>query len=95
MLDAAAAYTGTVSGFTLGDTIDLVNLSYGSNTNASFSGDTTGGVLSVGNGVDTAHIALFGNFAASSFTLGSDGHGGTTTIDSLVSVAPLLHTNHA
>ena len=39
------------------------------------------GVLSVSNGAQSANIALLGNYLASSFTLGSDGHGGTAIAD--------------
>lgn len=66
---AATAYSGSVSGLTPGDTLDLASLAYGSNMTAGFSGNMAGGVLSVSNGAQTADITLFGNFMASAFTL--------------------------
>jgi hypothetical protein len=95
MLDAATAYSGTVWGLAPGDTLDLSNLSYGTNMTAGFSEGATGGVLSVSNGVDTANIALYGNFTNSAFTLASDGYGGTTVVDPLViSATPSLAAKH-
>ena len=46
-----------------------------------YSGTAAGGVLSIGNGSQAAHIALLGNYLASSFTLSGDGHGGTNVVD--------------
>lgn len=94
-LDAATAYNGTVSGFTLGDTLDLVNLPYGTNMTAAFSANATGGVLSVGNGVDTANITLYGSTSTSAFTLANDGHGGTTVVDPVIGATPSLIMKHA
>ena len=94
-LDAATAYGGSVSGLTLGDTLDLVNLSYRPDMAAAFSGNATEGVVSVSNGAITADITLFGNFTGSTFTLGSDGKGGTTVTDPpMIGAAPLLATKH-
>ena len=95
-LDAATAYSGGVSGLALGDTLDLANIAYGAGMTALFGGGTNVGVLSVWNGDTTvADITLFGNFAGSTFTLGSDGHGGTTVVDPpMIGAAPSLHTNH-
>ena len=95
-LDAATAYSGGVSGLALGDTLDLANIAYGAGMTALFGGDTNVGDLSVWNGDTTvANITLFGNFTASAFTLGSDGHGGTTVVDPpMIGAAPSLHTNH-
>jgi hypothetical protein len=47
---------------------------------ASYSGDTSGGTLSVTDGTHTANIALLGNYLASAFVASSDGHGGTNII---------------
>ena len=94
-LDAAIAYTGLVSGLAPSDTLDLVNLSYWKNMTAGFSGDATGGVLSVSNGVDTANMALYGNFATSAFTLANDGYGGTAVVDApIIGATPSLASQH-
>ena len=92
-LDAATAYTGKVSGLALGDTLDLANLAYDSHMTVGYSGNAAGGVLSVSNGSQTANIALLGNYMASTFTLGSDGHGGTTVVDPpMIASTPLAVT---
>ena len=81
-LDAAQSYTGAVSGFTAGDTLDLASLAFGPNMTVGYSpSSASSGVLSVSNGAQSANIALLGNYLASSFTLGSDGHGGTAIAD--------------
>ena len=82
VLDNAQNYTGSVSGMTGSDTLDLASLAYGANMTVGYSQTGPGGgVLSVGNGTQTANIALLGNYLASSFTLSSDGHGGTSVVD--------------
>ena len=48
---------------------------------ASFSGDASGGVLTVTDGTHTAHIHLAGDYTASTFVAASDGHGGTIVTD--------------
>ena len=56
------------------DAIDLTNLTYDpAHTTVSFSGTTTGGTLTVSNGVDSVNIALLGNYTAAAFTTASDG----------------------
>jgi hypothetical protein len=40
-------------------------------------GNLLGGTLTVTDGVDTANIALIGQYTASEFALSNDGHGGT------------------
>jgi hypothetical protein len=37
--------------------------------------------LTVTDGTDTAHIHLSGNYLSSTFTVSSDGHGGTSVVD--------------
>ena len=93
-LDASTAYTGNVSGLTVSDMLDLANLTYGPNMTVGYSGTSASGVLSVSNGSQTAKIALLGNYMASTFTLGSDGHGGTNVVDPpKIAAAPLLATS--
>ena len=54
-------------------------MSFGANTTLGYAENKsqTGGTLSVGNGSQTAAIALLGNYMASSFVVASDLHGGT------------------
>ena len=90
-LDAAQNYTGSVSGLTQRDTLDLGNIAYGPNLTVGYSGNSAGGVLSVSNGSQIANIALVGNYLASSFTLSSDGLGGTNVVDPpLIAATPLV-----
>ena len=83
-LDDATAFTGQVSGLSGSDAFDLADVSYGLNTTASFSGNASGGTLTVTNGSDTARIALLGDYLNSGWTLSSDGHGGTVVVDPTV-----------
>ncbi len=68
-------------GLTGSDALDLVDVSYGVNTTATFLGNADGGILTVTDGTHTAHIALVGNYLSSTWTLSSDGNGGTVVVD--------------
>ncbi|MGZ5874122.1 MAG: beta strand repeat-containing protein [Bradyrhizobium sp.] len=68
-LDDVAHFTGSVTGFAFGDTIDLVGISL-----ASVSVSNPGS-LQIGYG--TGSIALGGNYNPADFTVVTDGHGGT------------------
>ena len=64
------------------DAIDLTDISYSfGTTKATYSGDTTGGTLSVTDGIHTANIALLGNYIASTFVTANDGNGGTLVVE--------------
>ena len=54
------------------------------------------GTLNVKDGTYMANIALIGNYMASIFVAGSDGHGGTSVVDppALASVQPQMMTPH-
>jgi hypothetical protein len=80
-LDASSSYTGTVSGFTAGDTFDLTDINFAIVQTPVFSGDATGGTLTVTDGSHTAKIALLGNYLASTFVASNDGHSGTFITD--------------
>lgn len=76
-LDAPGAYTGTISGFSFGEAIDLAGIPAGSLTD-SFSGNAQVGTLTVTNGTSAvASLTLAGNFTNFSFTLVPDGGTGT------------------
>ena len=68
LLDDPAHFTGTVTGFAPGDTIDLVGISSGVTV-------TNSGGLQVN--FATGSFALTGNYTPSEFTVTSDGSGGT------------------
>ncbi len=82
-LARSRSYAGTISGFskTGGTALDLDDIAFGASTKASYAGTNASGVLSVTEGTHTAHIHLKGNYLASTFTVSSDGHGGTTVTD--------------
>ena len=80
-LDNSVAFTGHISGLAEAGALDLADVHYGSNTTAIFSGDMNGGTLAVSDGINTANIALVGDYLGSSWTLSSDGNGGTTVVD--------------
>ena len=80
-LDNSVSFSGHISGLAEADALDLVDVHYGSNTTATFSGDMNGGTLAVSDGINTASIALAGDYLGSSWTLSSDGNGGTAVVD--------------
>ncbi len=73
-LDQSSGFTGVVSGFGAGDALDLADIAFGANTTIGYSvnADGAGGTLSVSDGTHSAGIALFGQYAASGFQVGSD-----------------------
>ncbi|MGI9169083.1 MAG: beta strand repeat-containing protein [Caulobacteraceae bacterium] len=82
-LAQSQGYAGSVSGFskTGHSTFDLGDIAFVSAGEATFSGTTTGGVLTVTDGTHTAHITLIGNYTGSTFVASSDGNGGTLVVD--------------
>jgi hypothetical protein len=77
-LDQSGAFTGSISGFGTGDSLDLVDVGFGNNTTLAFSenSDGSGGKLYVGDGVQTVGLTLLGQYAAAGFQVGSDSTGG-------------------
>jgi hypothetical protein len=82
-LDQSGSFSGTVAGLDAGDTIDFADLVAGSNATLGYTAnaDGNGGTLSVGDGTHSTQIALLGNYIAASFVATSDGHGGTSVVD--------------
>ncbi len=73
---------GSLSG---SDQLDLRDIGFGPGTTVGYSGTSVGGILTVSDAQNhTAHITLAGNYTSSTFSLSSDGHGGTTVIDPVV-----------
>jgi hypothetical protein len=70
--------------------IDLSNIKFGANTTLGYSANTdnTGGTLTVSDGLHAQSLALVGQYAASSFVMASDGHGGTLITDPPASQQP-------
>jgi hypothetical protein len=89
-LDSLMAFGGTISGFTLGDEIDLRGLAYTSGTtNLSWtqltSGANASGTLTVSSGAAVETLTLLGQYTAANFSATSDGFGGTLVTDPPVS----------
>jgi hypothetical protein len=82
-------YAQTVNGFaTTGtDALDLTDIAFTGANQATFSGNASGGVLTVTDGTHTAHIHLHGNYTNVAFIAASDGHGGTMVTDAATSRA--------
>jgi len=88
ILDHSVQFAGTIYGLSgngdpsSSDILDLKDISFGSGTKVAYSGDTSGGVLSVSDAQNhTAQIKLVGDYTHSTFNLASDGSGGTLVID--------------
>ena len=75
-LDQASNFTGVISGFNQGDSLDLRDVSFGGGTGTTLSYDAnqagTGGLLTISNGVNTAHITLEGQYTTAGFAGASD-----------------------
>jgi hypothetical protein len=82
-IDHAADFRGTVAGFDSNDVLDLADLAYGSSTTLGYAANSnnTGGTLTASDGVQTANIALLGQYMAASFAMSADGFGGTLIHD--------------
>jgi hypothetical protein len=75
-------FTGSISGLTPKNSIDLADLTWvKGNMTASFSGDTSGGTLTVSNGTNKVALKLLGNYTKASWTLSKDSAGGTRVVD--------------
>jgi hypothetical protein len=85
-LDAGAHISGTVSGFHLGDEIDLRGLAFNASSSTlswtqKTSGANASGMLTVKEGTQTQSFTLLGSYTTSNFSATSDGHGGTLITD--------------
>jgi autotransporter passenger strand-loop-strand repeat protein len=101
-LDSLMAFGGTISGFHLGDEIDLRGLAFTSGTtNLSWSQFTSGanasGTLTVSSGAAVETLTLLGQYTAANFSVTSDGAGGTLITDPPASNSvqtPLFAAHH-
>ncbi|MGY3238660.1 hypothetical protein ACVMAJ_005550 [Bradyrhizobium sp. USDA 4448] len=87
-LDHSTQFTGAIYGLSgngdpsSSDILDLKDISFASGAKVAYSGDTSGGVLTVSDAQNhVAHITLAGDYTHSTFNLSSDGSGGTLVID--------------
>ncbi|MGY4607006.1 Ca2+-binding RTX toxin-like protein [Bradyrhizobium sp. USDA 4474] len=88
ILDHSTQFTGAVYGLSgngdssASDILDLKDISFAAGTKTSYSGDATGGVLTVSDAQNhISHIILVGDYTHSTFNLSADGSGGTLVID--------------
>jgi hypothetical protein len=96
-LDQSASYAGTVSSFGGQDQFDLSDIAFAANTTLGYSANNnnSGGALTVSDGINTANIAMLGQYMASMFVTASDGHGGTLITEPPPSQQQLLTQPHA
>ncbi|MFH1419875.1 MAG: Ig-like domain-containing protein, partial [Planctomycetota bacterium] len=82
-LGDSSSFTGTVSGFNEGDSLDLVDVAFGHGTGTTLSYAAneagTGGTLIVSDGANSAHIALEGQYTTAGFE-GTYGQGSGTGV---------------
>jgi autotransporter passenger strand-loop-strand repeat protein len=86
LLDASLHLSGTISGFHLGDEIDLRGLAFNSSSSTltwkqTTSGANASGTLTVKEGTSSTPFTLVGSYMVSNFSATSDGHGGTLITD--------------
>jgi VCBS repeat-containing protein len=92
-LAQSQGYTGAITGFAThgtggSDTLDLDDIAFVRPTEATFAGNSSGGILTVTDGTHTAHISLVGDYTLSTFVAASDGSGGTdVTVNKTTPVA--------
>ena len=85
-LDSLMAFGGTISGFHLGDDIDLRGLAFTSGKDTlSWSQSGTSGTLTVTSGAKVETLTLLGQYATADFSAATDGHGGTVITDTVAS----------
>ena len=77
-----APFTGYLSGLSTKNAVDLADLSWTQGKmKATFSGNTSGGTLTVTNGKNSVALKLSGNYTHASWTLSKDATGGTRVVD--------------
>jgi autotransporter passenger strand-loop-strand repeat protein len=85
-LDASSHLSGTISGFHLGEEIDLRGLAFSSSSSTltwkqTTSGANASGTLTVKEGTSSTTLTLAGSYTVSNFSATSDSHGGTLITD--------------
>src|SRR6516164_1796758 len=97
-VDSGGHVSGTISGFHLGDEIDLRGLAYSSGSSTvswtqRTSGANASGTLTIKEGAQTQSFTLIGTYTTSNFSATSDGHGGTLITDPPVVSGGSVATN--
>ena len=78
ILDDAVSFSGTVSGLSGQDSIDLRDIPAIPFETPMYQGTSASGTLTVSDGARTINVALHGSYNSSSFVASNDGHGGTS-----------------
>jgi hypothetical protein len=94
LLDASQSFNGLVAGFSRSDQLDLRDIAFGSGISVSVTSANGSSTLMVSDGTHSANIELLGQYAASQFTSGSDGAGGTIIVEQAPAVTPGLAAPH-
>jgi hypothetical protein len=79
-----APFTGYLSGLTPNNAVDLADLAWvnpSKNMRATYSGDASGGTLTVTNGTNSVALKLLGDYTNASWNLSKDSTGGTLVVD--------------
>ncbi len=99
-LDSGGHVSGTISGFHLGDKIDLKGLAYNSGSSTlswtqKTSGTNASGTLTVREGTSSMSFTLVGSYTSGNFSVTSDGSGGTLVSDPPVAGGGFVAANAA
>jgi hypothetical protein len=80
-LDNPLSFTGTISGFSSGDNLDLGNIVYGTGTTLTYSPDwkADDGTLTVSDGTHTDSIVLSGRYSVKDFVMSENSTGTVIT----------------
>jgi hypothetical protein len=94
-LDSSSHLSGTISGFHLGDEIDLRGLAFSPSSSTltwkqTASGANASGTLTVKEGTSSTTLTLVGTYTLSNFSATSDGHGGTLITDPPIASANVV-----
>jgi hypothetical protein len=97
-VDSGGHVSGAISGFHLGDEIDLRGLAYSSSSSTlTWKQTTTGanasGTLTIKEGASSTTVTLVGSYTTSNFSATSDGRGGTLITDPPVVSGGSVTTN--
>jgi hypothetical protein len=88
-------FTGTISGLTGNDQVDLANINWQAAqlSSVSYSPTTNVTTLVITDGQHTSTILLVGDYTSSTWTFSSDGNGGTIVVDPLKTVVAISVTD--
>ncbi|WP_349736215.1 VCBS domain-containing protein [Pseudomonas jessenii] len=82
-LDVSTAFSGSVSGFAEGDSLNFGDIAFSANTQITYAANDTGtgGLLIVNDGAHAAQVALNGQYAAAGLQANAEGSGSELAYD--------------